>query len=65
VHRIALDSTFKTLTAQSKLSSDFDFFEMLNKGGREAARNFLSTHFEDIGVKSTVDLAAEAKAEWA
>jgi NTE family protein len=65
VHRIALDSTFKTLTAASKLNSDFDFFEMLMKGGRRAARNFLTAHFADIGVRSTVDLAAEAKAEWA
>ena len=65
VHRIALDSTFKALTAGSKLNSDFDFFEMLKKGGREAAKEFLDAHFDDIGVRSTVDLAAEAKAEWA
>src|SRR3954464_7705727 len=45
VHRIALDSTFKKLTASSKLNSDFDFFQMLHKGGRRAARNFLSAHF--------------------
>jgi NTE family protein len=65
VHRIALDSTFKTLTAGSKLNSDFDFFEMLKKGGAQAARDFLTAHFDDIGVRSTVDLGAEAKAEWA
>jgi NTE family protein len=65
VHRIALDSTFGKLTAESKLSSDFDFFEMLFKGGRDAAQNFLSEHFADIGVRSTVDLTAEARAEWA
>ena len=65
VHRIALDSTFNTLTSGSKLNSDFDFFEMLKKGGREAAQNFLTEHFDDIGVRSTVDLGAEAKAEWA
>jgi NTE family protein len=64
VHRIALDSTFSKLTASSKLNSDYDFFEMLKNGGRRAARNFLSEHFDDIGVRSTVDLSAEAKAEW-
>jgi NTE family protein len=63
VHRIALDATFKTLTAGSKLNSDFDFFEMLKNGGARAARDFLSRHFDDIGVRSTIDLAAEAKAE--
>ena len=34
-------------------------------GGAVAARAFLSEHFEDIGKRSTVDLGAEAKAEWA
>jgi NTE family protein len=63
VHRIALDATFKTLDASSKLNSDFDFFEMLKKGGARAARNFLSEHFDDIGVRSTADLKAEAEAE--
>jgi NTE family protein len=65
VHRIALDATFKELDAGSKLNSDFDFFEMLKKGGQRAARNFLTAHFDDIGVRSTVDLNAEAKAEGA
>ena len=65
VHRIALDSTFKKLTAASKLNSDFDFFEMLKTGGAGAARDFLTEHFDDIGTRSTVDLGAEAKAEWA
>jgi NTE family protein len=65
VHRITLDATFKNLTASSKLNSDFDFFQSLHKGGRNAARNFLSAHFDDIGKKSTIDIGAEAKAEWA
>ena len=65
VHRIALDATFRNLTADSKLNSDFDFFQSLFRGGRKAARNFLSAHFEDIGKRSTIDLGAEAKAEWA
>ena len=38
---------------------------MLKKGGAEAAQSFLKEHFDDIGVRSTIDLAAEAKAEWA
>jgi NTE family protein len=65
VHRIPLDATFRNLTASSKLSSDYDFFESLFRGGRKAARNFLSEHFDDIGKRSTIDLGAEAKAEWA
>ncbi len=65
VHRISLDATFKELDAGSKLNSDFDFFEMLKKGGQRAARDFLTRHFDDIGVRGTVDLQAEAKAEGA
>lgn len=65
VHRIALDSAFKELTADSKLDSDFAFFELLRNGGQRAGKDFLSKHFDDIGVRSTVDIAAEAQAEWA
>jgi NTE family protein len=65
VHRVALESAFKELTADSKLDSDFTFFEMLRNGGQRAGRDFLSKHFDDIGVRSTVDLAAEAQSEWA
>jgi hypothetical protein len=49
VHRIALDDTFKELSAGSKLDSDFDFFEMLKKGGAQAAKKFLDAHFGDLG----------------
>jgi NTE family protein len=65
VHRIALESAFKELTADTKLDSDFAFFELLRDGGQRAGRDFLSKHFDDLGVRSTVDLAEEAKAEWA
>jgi NTE family protein len=65
LHRIALDEVFKKLTADSKLSSDYDFFELLRNGGRRAARNFLDAHFDDIGKRSSVNVVAEATAEWA
>jgi NTE family protein len=65
VHRIALDSAFKELTADSKLDSDFAFFELLRDGGQRASKDFLNRHFDDLGVRSTVDIAAEAQAEWA
>ena len=54
-----------TSTPSSKLSTDYDFFEMLRVSGKRAARRFLDEHFDDIGVRSTVDLRAEAQAEWA
>jgi len=65
VHRIVLERVGTHFDAISKLSTDYDFFEMLRVSGRRAARRFLDAHFDDIGVRSTVDLRAEAQAEWA
>jgi NTE family protein len=65
VHRIVLDRFGKHLDADTKLSTDYDFFEMLRASGRRAARRFLDAHFDDVGVRSTFDLRAEAQAEWA
>jgi NTE family protein len=65
VHRIVLDRLGSQFDASSKLTTDYDFFEMLRVTGKRAARRFLDEHFDDIGVRSTVDLRAEAQAEWA
>jgi NTE family protein len=64
-HRIVLDHLGKELDGDSKLSTDYDFFEMLRLNGKRAARRFLDAHFDDIGERSTFDLRAEAHAEWA
>jgi NTE family protein len=63
VHRIVLDSEGKAYTADTKLSTDYDFFELLRNNGRRAARRFLDAHFDDIGVKGTVDLRSELQSE--
>ncbi|HET7848179.1 MAG TPA: patatin-like phospholipase family protein [Pseudolabrys sp.] len=65
IHRIALSGAAQTLDAASRLSTDYDFFEMLHKSGRHAARDFLDAHYADIGVRSTVDLEAAAEKEHA
>jgi NTE family protein len=64
-HRIVLGENQKSYSADTKLSTDYDFFRMLHAGGRRAARRFLDEHFDDIGRRSTFDLRAEAQAEWA
>jgi NTE family protein len=64
-HRIVLGDGQKAYSANTKLSTDYDFFRMLYTSGRRAARRFLDEHFDDIGVRSTFDLRAEAQAEWA
>jgi NTE family protein len=65
VHRIVLDRFGTHFDSFSKLSTDYDFFEALHLTGKRAARRFLDEHFDDIGARSTVDLRAEAQAEWA
>lgn len=65
LHRIVLDSLGRNLTADTKLSTDYDFFELLRVNGRRAARRFLDAHFADINIRSTIDLTAESHAEWA
>lgn len=63
IHRVALQSTDKRLTADSRLQTDFDFFSLLHRAGRRAARRFLDDHFSDIGVRSTVDLPPQPEAQ--
>ena len=63
VHRIALSSALKRLDSSTKLSTDYEFFDMLRKSGQRAARRFLDESFDDIGRRSTLDLRAEARAE--
>jgi NTE family protein len=65
MHRIALDGSAKQFSADNRLNTDYDFFEMLHTNGKRAARRFLDAHFDDIGVRGTVDLQAEVRAEWA
>jgi NTE family protein len=65
MHRIALDAFSKPPDVGSRFNTDYDFFEMLRTNGRRAARRFLDAHFDDIGMRGTVDLQAEVKAEWA
>ena len=59
IHRIDLGAFGERLTAASRLNTEYQFFELLRRAGRRAARRFLDTHFDDIGVRSTLDLKAE------
>jgi NTE family protein len=65
VHRIVLEPVGIHFDSVGKMSTGYDYFEMLRLNGKRAARRFLDDHFDDIGVRSTVDLRAEAQAEWA
>jgi NTE family protein len=62
VHRIQLEGVERKLGTGSRLKTDFDFFARLHRAGRRAARRFLDRHFDDIGRRSTLDLAKETAA---
>ena len=61
VHRIALEGIGRKLGGNSRLSTDYDFFALLHRAGIRAARRFLDNHYDDIGRRSTADLAAVAE----
>ena len=65
IHRIDLGGLGTRLAASSKMKTDYDFFELLHRAGMRAAKKFLDNHFDDIGRRSTIDLAAESGVEWA
>ncbi len=63
MHRVALHDIGDTFDAASRLKNDYEFFNMLHKLGQRAARRFLDAHFDDIGVRATIDLEADAAME--
>ncbi len=63
IHRIALTGAAQTLDTANRLNTDYDFFEMLRTNGRRAARRFLDAHYDDIGVRSTVEFEVAPEIE--
>jgi NTE family protein len=59
IHRIALSEALSEIDASSKLTAKWDFFVMLRDAGRRAASRWLKRRFDDVGVRSTIDLRAE------
>ncbi len=57
LHRIALGQK-EGLDATSKLNTEWEFLLFLRDQGRTAAKAFLARHFDAIGTKATLDLAA-------
>jgi NTE family protein len=62
LHRIVMEELSDTPSTRDTLKTDYDYFEMLRKLGQRATRRFLDAHFDDIGRRSTIDMA-EAEAE--
>jgi NTE family protein len=63
VHRIVLGGLGERLSSAGNLRNDYESFELLRKLGQRAARRFLDSHYDDIGVRSSVDLQTEVYSE--
>jgi NTE family protein len=56
-HRIKSD-LLASFGVSSKLNAERDFIALLREEGRRAASEFLDTHADDLGKRSTADLDA-------
>lgn len=63
VHRIVLEGLGERFSSAHRLRNDYESFELLRKLGQRAARRFLDAHFNDIGVRASIDLKAEVYSE--
>ena len=62
VHRIVLEGLGERFSSAARLRNDYKSFDLLRKLGVRSARRFLDAHYDDIGVRSSVDLPAELAA---
>lgn len=58
IHSISADNSLSDLSVASKTSSDWDFLLMLRNRGRARAEEWISLHYEKVGVKSSFDIGA-------
>jgi NTE family protein len=58
LHRIGGDGTLEKFGAQTKLDTSWPFLTRLRDLGRQSAKAWLERHFDDIGVRGTLDLQA-------
>jgi NTE family protein len=56
IHLIYSGDEMHELNASSKMNADWDFFLYLKNIGRNAAKQWLSEHLQDVGQASTVDI---------
>ncbi len=59
LHRIDGGEALEAYPSSSKTSADGQLIDGLHKLGRECAKRWLKKHFDEIGVKTTVDIARD------
>ncbi len=59
IHSIRADNALSDLSVSSKFASEWEFLTMLRDRGRACAAEWIERHFNDLGVRSSVDLKRE------
>ena len=59
MHSLRADLALSDLSVNTKFSSDWGFLQMLRDRGRACAADWLTAHYDAVGVRSSVDLSAE------
>jgi NTE family protein len=57
IHAIYDEKTMLGLGVSSKLNAEWAFLTHLRECGRKAAQDWLSQHYEDLGIRNTLDLS--------
>ena len=58
IHRVDGGATLAAYSAASKMDASWDKLTALRDIGRAAAKTWIDTHYDDVGVKDTLDLRA-------
>lgn len=56
VHSVRADRALSDLSLETKVESDWGFLTMLRDRGRACAAEWLERNFDDVGIRSTVDM---------
>ena len=59
IHSLRADETLKDLSSASKVCTEWGFLTTLRDRGRASAKQWLDRHYDDVGIRQTVDLRAE------
>ena len=58
IHSIQDEEFMESLGVTSKLNPDWGFMKKLRDVGRASATQWLDSHFEDVGIRSSADIKA-------
>ena len=59
LHRIDATAALAKYNAATKLDTSWHFFQELHHAGRKAGKDWLAAHYDDLGVRSTLDVRSE------